>query len=413
MYYDHAKLNINSYYTMNNMSILLLTNYSDDIENMTIDDCVNRIDYLAYHVFNSLKAIPNVIINIRQICTNMKVSTYSISPFDFPTVDHIIYINKTGFKGMNPTFVTFIKSFARCSISSISDGIKNLTPYDNIVFSYSKKVYDPAMTIGTHKEIGLHGIIGNIKLYEPAKMQKMIYILIQKSYSVELDLIINKIKLLIDTNKSNDISFMIGLLSDESVDMIILDDHDNYDNNYKISETKYFNKYVDYLDEIRKADMYFIVSNQYDTLMLYELALANVLIISNIRYVNYYLINKLNILTYEYTRIMWDDIFKAFYENVIRDELCGEQGAFDAAGTIIDELNKHMRDSRDLNIDDCNKIEIEPKKRYYLNVDNIQRPHMCNCIINQNPLTIIDKPGDHANDVIKPPVKRMRIYLQK
>jgi len=347
------------------IKLLLLIN-SNNKEFTSIEKCRTRSDFIGFMLKNHFAKMDNVDVSLKKCYPNVKVNYKSNEAIHvFPYVDHIIFIDETGFYSKNVSFVDNLRKYSKYSVTSLCKGGKFYCGED-IMFSYIKDVIGYSVYMDPPFDQ---------YIYAPRKQNNIIYILLSKPDVIskqlnikEINYVLTKIKSVIDGTNSKKLEFKIGLINGTSIDYI------NTDMNVLIS--KQFEMYIDYIHELSKANMYILTDMINDTYRLHECAMAGTLIVSNSNYIQNDLAQKLNIYTYT-DELVWNDLFKALSTNKLRLSLIDAEYNWDKyAQEIINKLKEYEEQhpvQRALCMPETLK-HIHTK--CYLNIHNTKKPHM-------------------------------------
>lgn len=329
------------------MIILLLTN-SINIYCNSYTDCITRIDFFTLFIKKHLLLFPGVTLKTRKcydcFSNNSKSIYRTLDNDQIP--DHVIYINENGFN--SPLDVNKLRKMTKCSVSSFTRCNKYYKG-ENHIFTYVK--YNKLRN-EFHLKIPIDKTI-----YQPKKIQNTIYFLFQDSSNInEIKHILKQIDKLINTNKG--ITFKIGLITLSKLKMINT-------KNQVLEEIK-FKKYVDFIEELSKANFYFITNQNFDWYTLYELTATETLIISRKKYISHISPNSIHIYFYQ-QNIEWDNVFsvsnnKLTVNNIENDGWDGVVARILSVLEVYDTNNK----ARDVN--------HMGNPKYYLNIKNKKKP---------------------------------------
>lgn len=340
------------------MKILILTTEDHtDLDN--IKKCRSHSEILIFLLKHYCDEFNNIEIIIRNCYPYFKFNVQgsgNTSINNFPCVDHIIYINKKGFRDANVTFLSYLKKYAKYSVVSFCDSDKYYCGED-LLISYNNR-------LANVNYLQVKPLI-DIEIYTPQKRKDHIQILLPKSnmlnciYLNELNKIMNKLKTLIQNNK--DFTFTLAFISTTQIDYI--------DTHSKIIKTKKFDCYVDYIYELSQSNMLFLYYPNDNPYIIYEAAMCNTLTICKNDYINWHIKTELDVFTYD-TDFDLEDVFKKLLSYNIHDCLRKKGYSFESImNTIICVLQKYEKIiDKDIacpviNIDSCNYIEDSTSER--------------------------------------------------
>lgn len=349
------------------MNILLLIK-SDNTNLLQIDECKTRMEFFAYTIKMLIPDYINVTIkNISQNLTTIN-----------PIPDHTIYINETGFYYENSTIQKSLKN----TISSFTISNKFYTN-ENIMFGITKNT--------TNQKY----------LYIPPPLNEDIYIQRFTDYFIIFFDNINQ-----TTYNICDILKKIGINDNIMICTINSTVINYYDLDLNLTDTIYFNSYLEYINELTKGNIYFNTNQCQDVYKLYELAMCNIMTISNKTHINPNIINDLSIFTYtDINNINWVLLFEQVDTYNARDKLImGNYSWSNAITIIMNGLDNNINISEET----IKQIQIKT-----LNINNLTKPNIiCNKSIVHDD-TVMDKICDILE--IRPTTKakpKRRILLQ-
>jgi hypothetical protein len=325
------------------MNILLLIK-SDNTNLLQIDECKTRMEFFAYTI---KMLIPDYInVSIKNISQNLSTI--------LPIPDHTIYINETGFYFENPT----IKKSLKNTISSFAISNKFYTCED-VMFGITKNTT-------------------NYKyLYISPPLNEDIYIQRFTDYfTIFFDNINQTTYNICDILKKMGVNDNIMICT---IDSTVIN---YYDLDLNLVDTIYFNSYLEYINELTKGNIYFVTSQCSDVYKLYELAMCNIITVSNKIHINPNIINDLSIFTYtDINNIKWELLFESVDTYNVRDKLIMDNYSWSNAITII-------MNGLDNNIN-ISESDIKQIKFKTLNINNLTKPNI-----------ICNKPTIHDDNVM-------------
>ncbi len=265
------------------MSILLLIKSNANIVN--IEDCKTRTEFIAY-------TIKSYLINYNVTIKNC------YQPINL-VFDYIFFINETGFYNETSSFLKNIKLYSK---------------YGTFSFATSNKYY-------TNENI-MFGILKNIS------NSKYVYIKppVNEDFYISRDN--NNINVLFDI--SNELyNEQLIYISDkireyDSVNICTINTMKmNYhDINLNINYTIDFNSYLEYINELSNGNIYILTNTCNDIYKLYEFSMCNIKIISHESFIPKYIIDELDVYTYnDINKLNWDIVFNLAQTHNIRDKL--------------------------------------------------------------------------------------------
>lgn len=331
--------------------------------NQIIKKCKIRSEYFAYMFKKNMIEYDDVDVNIIKCYPYVKITMMfkTITINNLENTDHIIYIDDGGFYKTEPTFISQLRSIANYSITSIGKHYKYFHNEDLMFVYVPNNNFKNTYYIKPPLDID-----NNI----PKKNNQMIYILISKPESDVLDYkiedtmnVLNAIEILLNNNQYERIEFKIALINQKTLDTI--------DVNGNIIKSKTFQYYYEYLTELNAANMYFQVVTCDDIYRLYELAMANTLIITTNIYIPISLSSELNIYRYE-TELDWTDIFLKMNSYNQRQYLINNGYLWENVVDVI--LNKLKELELIIKPDSKVQSHLHTKKLgYYLDINNKSR----------------------------------------
>ena len=341
-------------------------------------DCKTRSEYFAYMLKNYLIKHDDINVNIHRCYPFVKITKMfkNITINNFEKPDHIIYIDDGGFYKTEQTFLTQLKNVTNNSVTSLGKHYKYYGNEDLMFIYTPNNNYPKTCYIKPPLDI-------NKNL--PKKKKDIIYILISKpesdirDYNIENTIhVLNAIEILLNNNQYERIEFKIALINKKTINII--------DINGNIIKTKEFKSYCEYLNELNSANMYFQLIPCDDIYKLYELAMANTLIITTNIYIPTSIISELNIYKYD-TELNWTDIFFKMNSYNQRQILIKNDYLWEnVVNTIIDKLKDF-----ELVIKSENNLQSNlhsTKLGYYLDINNKSRSqNKMKTNITQTPIT--------------------------
>lgn len=316
------------------MNILILIKSDNDLSN--IQNCKTRMEFFVYTLSTLL---PNVSLkNCSQNLNNI-------------SVDHTIFVSETGFYYENNNLLKNIRQFTKYTVSTLALSGKFYTCEDimfgltrntlNSKYIYVKPPLDQDLYIARSTDL--------YYIYFDDK---------KELYNLQM---IN----MSETIKKLDINNTIILCS-ISNEVITY-----YDIDMNLIQTLNFDSYLDYINEISKANLYIVTSTCSDIYKLYELSMCNVLIVSHDTYIPKNIVDELNIYTYtNIDNVNWPNIFEVSEEFNIREKLCMYTWS-NMTSIMLNELSKYDNEIKKeqvsnikvktLNITNCNKPKITDK----------------------------------------------------
>lgn len=215
----------------------------------------------------------------------------------------------------------------------------------------------------------------NKNIYTSNKDSNIIYISFNKPCNLmkfkdtHIKLILTKLEKLTAQN----IKFKVSMIDHLSIDYI--------DSSFNILESRKFNNYIDYINEISKINIFFISFKYHvDIFQLYELSMCNVLILYNGNILNKNIIDELKIFTYN-DNFEWSDIFNITneYDNLQNNNYTWHNfitTMFDYICNKIDhKIDNKIDNKMDNKIDNKMETQTEHINNNMINILNIKNPN--------------------------------------
>lgn len=309
------------------------------MENITMDTCKTRIEFFACM--------------IQMILPNVTIKNSSQRINNTQNIDHIIFINETGFYYENKNLINNFKQISKTGVSTFAISNKYFTN-ENIMFGITKNISNPKYIYT------LPPLNNDIYINRQNSCITIHFDICKELYNDTMVKFCESIK-----NLNLDFDIMFCSLNTKMVNY--------YDINLNLIETIVFETYIDYVNEISKANMFIITNICNDIYKLYEYCMCNVLILSNDTFIPKNIIDELNVFVYgNINEINWGNVFDIMHNLNIRNTMIMEGYTWDSfVNIIIDNIKKLDINNIETNIKIPNKI---------LNINNYNK----NNIINKN-----------------------------
>jgi len=356
------------------MKILLLSNCNNSNPSK-LDDCITKTELMIYLIKQHIQEIPDI-----KLITSKCYPTLSNSKLNcYPLVDHIIFINPTGFYNIKNKFYNQIKNNSKYTISTICDNIKFST-YEDITFTIDQCTYHNKLA---HMVPPLDTLI-----YAPRQENNILCVLLSRPpimmdlYNTDIPYILEKF-----IKTKFNVPVKIGLIDQKSVDWIDADGN--------ISETTNFELYIDFVYEISKANIFFLTHKSLDKFLLYELSMCNTLIVSKDINIEHHLTKELSIYAYD-EEFKLADILDTAIIHDIRPSLMETSSWNCTLMCIINKLQEMETKTQTKDLIIPSQIQTINRN---LNINNKNKPHITK-ILTQAQLPEIKKP------------KKLPVFLQ-
>lgn len=270
------------------MNILLMI--KSDLDNITIETCHTRMEFFAC-MFNMV--LPNTIIkNSSQKVNNLQ------------NIDHVVFINETGFYYENKNLINNFKQISKTGVSTLAISNKYFTT-ENLMFGITKNVSNPKYIYS------LPPLSSDIYINRQTSSIMIHFDICKDLYDVALVKFCESIK-----NLNLDVDIIFCSLNTKMGNY--------YDIDLNLIETIVFDTYIDYINEISKANMFIVTNICNDIYRLYEYCMCNVLIISNGTFIPSNIIDELDVYCYDnIDDVCWSDVFDKMNSCHIRDIMSG------------------------------------------------------------------------------------------
>jgi hypothetical protein len=301
------------------MKILLLICSKYQTIELSYDKHDNYFELLLYHIKSYFIDNPN---NEIQIITmncnyNIKMIETRIYPYNsFPYVDHIILLDKDGFYKRDE-FYNYIKKYVKYSISSICHSNKYKSNehhkfYFKKIGSNNKNEIKIPIPYISYPFNLLMSTSSEYNYFNTENVPKLNIYVITHTVQKMSNYLINKLNKLCENN------------IDIIINITVKDTHHLY--NYKLDEfTEIDNiEYSNMIHFYQKQDVC-IIENNIDYVELINIAMNNVVVVTDETIINQDLINKYNFITFKNTnnkkKFNWSAIFnKMRNKNIISNE---------------------------------------------------------------------------------------------
>lgn len=307
--------------------------------------CEDRFNLYPFIISKYLEDLDNEVIiqrSIPKIPSNKKNIDFNIDG----EYDHIILIDKDGFSNRNINYLKYLKKISKYSVTTICQNNTNYIGEDALFYFATDST--------SKKETIKLPISCEEKLFIPRQHRDSLYFLLDKRhcndiYNDQYEYIFSEVIKIMENNISKDINFIIKrLIKDNEIEEYNIEKH--------TFMKKSFENYMEYIEELKSIDVYFATNNAIDEILLYELAMCNIIIIIN----DNYTISKkskdlLGILTYNIIDIPWDKINDRFKTNFIRNGLIDNNHTWRSTTDIINTKMKEFESAYD-------KVEIIERK---------------------------------------------------
>lgn len=301
------------------MKILILINTNFPINSLTYETCTNKYELIGYLMKNYLEAVcesgTEIIINKSYPHIHKKNAD------GLPEVDHIIFIDKTGFANKNINYFNYIKKFAKYSVNTICESNIYWRGEDACFYLYNG-------TAGQDNIIPLLYPIDD-RIIMPVHLDNVINILIDMPTDEPQKEIFNDqiLKYIEFRNEYPGIKFNIKLIDK---------DNNIYEFNQEnkketLLDTREYHKYIDFICETNVYIMLYKTLNFY---RLFELATANAIIATQLDFIPKMIIDKVSAIIYDGT-ISWDIIIHKLENNVSRENLMNNEYNINTVTNII------------------------------------------------------------------------------
>ena len=352
------------------MKVQLLLN-TNNVNINSLSDCKTKTELFAFMIKTHIKKLDEQIelsINKCFPCTEMKSTFKKKTINNFKKVDHIIFLDDSGFYRKHMTFINHLKKYSS-TISTICEHSKFYNGED-AMFIYNNLL--------TNKNIHYIPTPLDENIYTSSKLKNTIYILLDKNPD---KFILNQIYNLISVNYlNNEISFIIGVINKTRIDFINISVNGNSDVFFNITKSIRFNSYMEYISELSKANL-FISANEInkinDIYLLYELAMCNTLNVSKQGLIERNIIDELDLCIFdESIEINWREVFTKLDTYNIREKLITNHYTWEnALKLILYQLNQILPSNKN----NDRSIQIDQiKKGYCLNIISKNRPVIVN-----------------------------------
>lgn len=341
------------------MKILIVAN-SNNNELDIIENCKSRNDFFSFMIIKFSNEFPNIQFFFRKYLMDHQIKNQQMN--SFPNVDHVIFIDEIGLYKKSKYLMDHIRSCSNNTVSTLCKSWKFFNGED-IMFSFTNsKPNDKFIYIKPSLDDSI---------YLPDKQEDSFYILFNKSDIVSNTESLNKnsylylkIKKLI-TNY--DVKLQLAFINTNSIDFV--------DENFKIIDSKFFNNYLEYVDELKRSNIYCLLNTPNDLYSLYELSMCNTTIISQTSFINSIIQKELNIFVFQ-DKFKWNDVFDFMNNNDVRNFLVNNDYSWrNAISQIINRLDYFQLNS--VNKENQNKKEKKNIK-YILNINNKNKPTVLN-----------------------------------
>lgn len=375
-----------------NFLILIKSNATINV----IEDCKTRAEFMAYTIKSLLPDYMTITIkNCNQNINNIQI-------------DFIMYINETGFYYETCQFAKNINNITilnkNCKV--LSFGISNkFYTIEDIMFGITQStINDKYMYVYPPLNEDLY-ISRNTDYF------CIFFDYTQNIYDPQIMAICEIMKKL-----SADINVIICTINTRMINY--------YDLDLNFIETMTFDSYIDYINELSKANLYFVTNICSDVYKLYELSMCNIPIISHELCIPKNIVDELDIYTYLHiNNINWITIFYKLQNFNIRSKLIMNNYSWiNFISTLINEISKQFEktvqfDTTILNIKNTQLSNIELSKiqeiSKTLNIGNCNRPYISNKLGNIHDNNVMEKIYEILDIVPKEkPKPQRKILLQ-
>lgn len=287
------------------MKILILTPHSKTNNNNKIElfNCTDRYQIYANLLIKYLSQNKDIELIIKPSFRKGKRGDFyqSISNLTYPYVDHIILIDKDGFRSTNPSYISHLRKYVTGAIVSIASDSTQLSSEDMLFY------FNPN-GLNTRNRTTLLNWIGDDSLMHIKKDYNSLNILISDCchpydpFTVKKDKTKKIIGDVINFMKKN------NNIIDINISQLCYNKIQVYDKNGEIKETNTIN-FNDMYNEFSKTHIFFVTNTTVDDVLLSELAFHNVIIVAPKNYTHKKNYINFDIVSYDYF-IPWREIME-------------------------------------------------------------------------------------------------------
>lgn len=305
------------------MRVLILTTYPIDRYVFDKSRCETRSQLFAYNIYKYLIQ-KDVEVEIEQCFPTIKSSHMrnKLLRKTFPKVDHVLLVEEKGFYFRPDRYVDKLRTTTNGLIAELSI-IPKYISRDVVKFCLGPK-------------------------YNSLKCSKYLGITLDEFALFPVDNI-DTINLLVDKNVDNESIYaqLKNFADNNKKDIVVniyrwtYEDYEKYNNQTTDIEVVDVESILDHYNVYSKIDMYFLNHKVDDEYKLYELGMANVMIVSPKEYIRQHLVDILDPVVYTSSKIPWKDVFLKYNGFNIRDTLLEKEMVWSKS---VDEIYEYMVD---------------------------------------------------------------------
>lgn len=401
------------------MKILLLTSYPTS-QLFELNKCKNRYQVYGLSIYNYFKNYDNVELILSTVCPPGRTAQYNstINKLKLPEVDHTILVAERGFKARNSGYIQKIREITRGKIISIgASGIhkggedeifylrKGITdspccldfPVDEEIICPKQTKHYLTILISEYSCSYIPYFVqkdtDKKKCYDRQYLSKEYVDLIKNHQDQTVDILKNVKEFTVKNNEEN----LILVKQFDRTGVHIFDNVSQTDRHVDIKDMDH------YYQEIMNTNIFFVTNKNVDPILLYELGMANVIIVAPINLINKKVVDDLEIIEYQH-KIPWSSVFEKLDHCNVRDKLIQNGHTWRIA---VDQIYGMLSNNRELK--DLVPIEVK-KKRIATQKKLIYRAPKTQWEVKHEKLMEEKKIKEEEDNKNKKPEKKLRVF---
>jgi hypothetical protein len=401
------------------MKILLLTSY-DVTEPFELNKCKNRFHLYAMSTYNYLKTYDTIEVLLDTSCPPGKSHHYKakIDCLAKCQVDHTILVDERGFQSRHTEYINGLRKITKGKIYSIGASGIHQGGEDGIFYTRSCIINSPFCLNYPVDDKIIKPTKTNQYLTFLVSAQSFSYIpyyVLKDTHSKKLCdqsyLSKEHVNLMkkFDDNTDDTIEAVNKFARKNNDEHLIILKKLDYrgltvsDNVSTVEKHVIVENMEHYYTVLTSADVFFVTNRDVDTLVLYDLAMANTLIVSLAGIIDKKIIEELEIIEYS-NKIPWSEIFLKLPTFNIRDKLINNGHSWETAIDHIFSMLVINKDTGELLQPEQKQKLIVTQEKMLRRAPKTQWELKHACMIKEQ-----KKIEEEEENEKKKPVKKMRV----